>query len=206
MSNLSFVGVTQDVHHFKDRGETRDTLDQRVCKWITELGFMSSPIPNKMGNSELSDNVFLHNWLEKLNPKAFVLTGGSDIGLAPDRDRTELYVLNYAQERDLPVLGICRGMQLMGISAGVTLKAIDGHVGTRHKLRGKISTEVNSFHKFSLKRCPDDYEVLAKSEDNEIEAISHLSLPWEGWMWHPEREKVYSNELLNRARKLFGAG
>ena len=41
------------------------------------------------------------------------------------------------------------------------------------------------------------------SGDGEIEAIRHLSLPWEGWMWHPERERVYSQDDVSRFLKLF---
>ena len=50
--------------------------------------------------------------------------------------------------------------------------------------------------------CPSDYEVLSKSADGVIKAIRHLNLPWEGWMWHPEREEEYSTEDVERLQKL----
>ena len=42
------------------------------------------------------------------------------------------------------------------------------------------------------------YEILAESEDGIIEAISHKKLPWEGWMWHPEREEQFVTNDKNR--------
>ena len=91
----------------------------------------------------------------------------------------------------------------MGVWAGAQLKAVTGHVRSRHHIVGDIRGEVNSFHNFSLIDMPDDYAVLAKSEDGEIEAICHQLLPWEGWMWHPERESEFSKEDIQRFVKLI---
>jgi putative glutamine amidotransferase len=63
---------------------------------------------------------------------------------------------------------------------------------------------VNSYHGFSLATGPLDFEVLARSEDGEIEAIRHKSLPWEGWMWHPEREENFAARDVQRIKALFG--
>ena len=46
--------------------------------------------------------------------------------------------------------------------------------------------------------CPNDYHVLARSEDGEIEAIHHDKYPWEGWMWHPEREENFDERDLKK--------
>jgi putative glutamine amidotransferase len=77
-------------------------------------------------------------------------------------------------------------------------------VRTRHRLSGEITGEANSYHGFSLASCPEGFEVLAQSEDGEIEAIRHQSLPWEGWMWHPEREALFSARDVQRIKALFG--
>ena len=47
------------------------------------------------------------------------------------------------------------------------------------------------------------FKVIAHSLDGEIEAIKHKSLPWEGWMWHPEREEKFLKEDINRIKNLF---
>jgi putative glutamine amidotransferase len=206
MKNRLLVGVSQRVDFFHERGEQRDALDQRVSQWISKLGCIPVPIPNNMGGFISDDDVSLQQWLAELNLQAFVLSGGNDIGEAPERDQTERQILDYASSNNMPLLGICRGMQMMGIWSGASLKPVSGHVRTRHRLQGNISSEVNSFHNLSLEGCPAGFAVLATTEHGEIEAISHQSLPWEGWMWHPERESVFSAEQLHRARNLLHAG
>jgi putative glutamine amidotransferase len=147
----------------------------------------------------------LYTWLHAIRPSAVVLSGGNDIGEYPERDATERHLLEWADELKIPVLGICRGMQMMSVRASGSLKPVQGHIKVRHKLRGSIVGEVNSFHHFALNGCPPGFEVLARAEDDEIEAIRHVQLPWEGWMWHPEREQEFSLSDLSRVRKLFGA-
>jgi len=206
MKKQLLVGISQRVDFFSGRGERRDALDQRMGQWLSQLGCISVPIPNNLDGYIGDDHVSLQQWLITLKLQAFVLSGGNDIGEAPERDQAERQILAYASSNKLPLLGICRGMQMMGIWAGASLKPVSGHVCTRHRLQGSVSSEVNSFHNFALEECPAGFEVLAATEDGEIEAISHQTLPWEGWMWHPERESVFSAEQLNRARHLLHAG
>jgi putative glutamine amidotransferase len=80
-----------------------------------------------------------------------------------------------------------------------------GHVATRHELRGRITGSVNSFHEFALLDCPEGFTVLAESSDGMIEAIGHNYLPWEGWMWHPEREPQLSARDVQCLKELLHA-
>jgi len=194
---MKLVAVSQRVDAFSERNETRDALDQRLIAWVTSCGYLPVPVPNGLGDS-------IGGWLTALQPTAFLLSGGNDIGQSPERDETELALLSYAKELNLPVLGICRGMQVMAHWAGATLHLVSGHVRARHQLSGQISTEVNSYHNYALTDCPSEFEVIARSEDREIEAIRHLLLPWEGWMWHPEREEKFNTSDIRRVRELIG--
>ena len=143
--------------------------------------------------------------LKTINLTGVVLTGGNDIGVFPERDKAEQLLLKYAVDNQIPVLGICRGMQVLATNAGAKLVEADGHTNVRHKLYGVISHNVNSYHRYVINKCPDDFKVLARnSSDDKIEAIAHESLRWEGWMWHPEREKEFSEDDLRRVRELFG--
>ena len=86
----------------------------------------------------------------------------------------------------------------------VDLKLVGKHLRTRHLLQGDIAHEVNSFHSYSLAECPLGFEVSARTEDGEIEAISNKDMSWEGWMWHPEREADFHPRDIQRLRALFG--
>jgi putative glutamine amidotransferase len=147
--------------------------------------------------------MWIKEWLDAVQPGALLLSGGNDIGEFPDRNAIEGYLLTWAKEKSAPVLGICRGMQMLGHWSGCGLKRINGHVGTRHQLVGTLPGYVNSYHEFSLASCPSGFEVLATAEDGEIEAIRHMTLPWEGWMWHPEREDPFSKRDLQRLVEVF---
>lgn len=204
---MKVVAVSQRVEHYPDRNETRDALDWRMIYFLQHSGYIPVPVPNALC-TELPDGTFdfhlMNDWLATLKPSALVLSGGNDINQSSERDATERQLLKYASQFRLPVLGICRGMQLMANWAGAQLRRVSGHVKTRHCLSGAIAGEVNSFHCFSIANCPDGFKILAQSEDGEIEAICHESLPWEGWMWHPEREENITSRDLKRIRALFG--
>ena len=114
-------------------------------------------------------------------------------------------LVKSAEQKKLPLLGICRGMQIMAYKEGITLKPLVGHVGNRHKVKGEICRTVNSYHNLCISDCPDGYMVISRSEENSIEAIKHLKLPWEGWMWHPEREPQFANQDIERVKALFNS-
>jgi gamma-glutamyl-gamma-aminobutyrate hydrolase PuuD len=203
---MKVVAVSQRIDQFSDRNETRDALDQRLINFLQSVGVIPVPVPNGLchtcsAGQHMNDS--LDAWLSAVKPQGFVLSGGNDIGQCTERDFTESRLLDHASTYQLPVLGICRGMQMMSYWAGTSLHPVQGHVRTRHHLSGMITGEVNSYHALSLMACPSGFEIMAQSQDGEIEAIRHISLPWEGWMWHPEREDSFDERDLNRVRALF---
>lgn len=200
---MKVVAVSQRVDYHTERNETRDALDQRLITFLAVAGFIPVPVPNGLYEA-FSEDEALGSWLTAVKPQAFVISGGNDVGQCRERDLTEGWLLEYASQYQMPLLGICRGMQMMAHWAGVGLCSVQGHVKTRHRLTGEIAGEVNSYHAFSLAKCPVSFDVIARSEDGEIEAIRHQSLPWEGWMWHPEREENFAVIDVQRIKALFG--
>lgn len=206
---MKIVAVSQRVDVLADRNEMRDALDQRLVELLLEVGCMVMPVPNAYGKSATGAGGHLSSgfkaWLDKFQPAMVVLSGGNDIGQCAERDVTENDLLHYAEDNQLPLLGICRGMQMMAHRAGSKLHPVDGHVGVRHDVYGEIHAEVNSFHHLAVTEAPKGYEVLAQCQDGVIEAIRHTNLPWEGWMWHPERETMFFERDIQRIRKLLNA-
>ena len=195
---MKVIVVSQQIHFSPERNEYRDALDQRLVAFTSSADALAVPVPNTLINSNQLDA-----WLLHIKPAAVLLSGGNDLGEHLVRDLTERILLDHAQKSMLPVLGICRGMQTLGVRAGGTLKPVNGHAGTRHQLFGHIEGEANSFHNQALIDVPAEYNLLAHSEDGGIEAIRHIHLPWEGWMWHPEREPVFTSRDIDRLRALL---
>ena len=117
----------------------------------------------------------------------------------PDRQAFELELLDYlrTEDPDMPILGICLGMQLLGLHGGGcldqhlpdTLETADQHWnGGLHDVEGPLfNGRVYSHHRQALSD-PGDLEVVASAPDGVVEAIRcparhHV----EGVQWHPER-------------------
>ena len=196
------IAVSQRIERIPERGEQRDALDQRLVQWLGHAGALAYAVPNAWGGAPA-----LSAWLAALEPDGVLLSGGEDLHAAPARDDTERALLRFAQARRLPVLGLCRGMQMLALFAGGAMVELPGHAGVRHALDGAQGSEmprvVNSFHNWGLIECPAGYEVLARAPDGSIEAIRHSTLSWEGWMWHPEREEPFAPTDVARLQALL---
>ena len=121
----------------------------------------------------------------------------------PERDGKELEWLDQFVRSGKPVLGICRGLQVINVFFGGTLiqdlnghSAVDGKdrlhtvYTTDHDMRrvcGGDSVVVNSAHHQAVDRTGEGVQVIQRAADGTIEAIRHDILPVLAVQWHPER-------------------
>lgn len=193
------IAITQRIDFSEKRQEKSDSLDLKLTNLVFSLGYMPIIIPNILDKK----SHFLE-WYDVFKPDGFILSGGNDLKQYPIRDKIEMHILKLASENAIPLLGICRGMEIMAVWAGAPLIKIKNHVGTKHNFKKKhFPKKVNSFHDFAIVNCPKNFKIMIQEKDSVIEAIQHKTLPWEGWMWHPERDETYQKENLTRIKNLF---
>lgn len=193
------IAVTQRVAIDPVHGERRNALDQRWGPFLAACGLLPVPVPN---DADLAVAL-----VERVDVGGLLLTGGNDIGTAPERDETERRLVAWAEGRGLPVLGVCRGMQMLLTLAGATLESVDGHVAIRHVISlGGERVEVNSYHGFAARAVGGGLEAWGVADDGVVEAVRHRHRPNVGIMWHPEREAPFRALDTKLVAALFQGG
>jgi len=192
------IAITQRVECIEAIDERRDALSQEWTELAERCGFIPLILPNRLTATQ--------ELLAAMPVEGILLTGGNDLasygGDAPERDEVERYLIQTAIERQIPLLGVCRGMQMLLDYFGMPLRRVEGHVRVEHQLdRGEI---VNSFHGWGATECRTPLTPLAWSSDGVLEAAAHRECPWiRGIMWHPERYHPPRPQDIERIKEVF---
>jgi putative glutamine amidotransferase len=154
-----------------------------------------------------------------------VFSGGGDIdprmysgvshptiyNIDPERDRSEISLAQMALATEIPILGICRGLEILVVATGGSLiphlpdefGEVIAHranqtLSTEHTVKidrnthlaqivGTIEVSVVSWHHQAAGSIPSEWRIAAKAPDGVIEAIEHKDRPWAiALQWHPE--------------------
>mgnify|MGYP002725718225 CR=1 FL=1 len=204
------ISLRMDQKH----GDDRSILEEAYNKYLQQFGIDLLLVPNTLSN--------VRDYLDKFNVEGIIISGGNDVNpdeyggsvedlsLAPFRDSTEDAMLNYAVQKDLPILGICRGMQRLNVHYQGKLvdfkkEGISHPAGREHSHTVSIidyahqldqEAMINSYHNqgITLDTLSSSLKPFAVSGDI-VEGLYHPDLPIAGVQWHPERQSP--NEAFN---------
>lgn len=235
------IGVSARIFHpVADatglRSKTLQYLEESIAQWVMSRDVMVFMIPTVNTNGLLHpSNIRLRDYARHLD--GLVLQGGADVcpqtystsATRPEwngdraRDMYELELLHEFIEAGKPVLGICRGCQLINVAFGGSLyqdiasdvpqaishvnEAYDSNYHQIHfpqdsslsqLFNGVPAALVNSIHHQAVKDLGRDVTVEATGPDNIVEAIRYRKAPFVmGLQWHPEFHHAGSAELLD---------
>ncbi|WP_165845395.1 gamma-glutamyl-gamma-aminobutyrate hydrolase family protein [Streptacidiphilus pinicola] len=197
------VLVTQNVDTVGSHATRSDVLDQRWHRFLHRVGLVPVPVPN--------DPRVAEQLLDRLPETAgVILTGGNDLvaygGRAPERDATETLLIRHSLQRGLPLLGVCRGMQLLQHHFHVPLTQVSGHVRERQVIHADgVERPANSYHRWGTTETRPPLDVWATAGDGVVKGVRHRTHPLLGIMWHPERLTPFEHADLDLFRRHFGA-
>ncbi len=207
-------------------------LNMTYTKAIQEAGGIPVMIPNGLKEEELTElaqhlDGFLFSGGVDVDPSHYGMEADETLGtVTPERDETELTLLRYLLGRsDKPILGICRGIQVINVAMGGTLildlptAGKDNHFlidqprkkftheivienDTRLSSVMKKENRVNSFHHQAVGRLAEGLKISARSaKDQVIEAVESTDDRWIlAVQWHPE-ELTFNAAHMNLFRE-----
>lgn len=210
MSRERVIGISMRCDRLEEYNEVRDSISQEWTKLLLKFNYKFYYIPNCLNNVE--------EYIKRMGTTDLLLTGGNDIeprrygentklkSVNVDRDKTEEQIIQCAVKYEIPLIGVCRGMQMINVFfAGRLIELVqplyNNHIGIHHAITiieeayitsiGAKNLLTNSFHKFGIieDTLASNLRIWAISDDQVVEAIYHKDYNIKGIMWHPEREE-----------------
>ena len=197
---MKLIGITQSTFYYKKYNEKRNFLNQTWIDFFVKLKLIPFIIPNNLN--------LVKKIIKQIKFDGIVLTGGGTLielgGTDIERDKVEKYLLKFAIKKEIPLIGICHGMQVNQNSFGINLNKIGGHIMKQQKIVISEKEElVNSYHDFGTCETNEIFNVWAFAKDGVVKAITHKTIPITGIMWHPERLIPFSKRDIKLFKQIF---
>ena len=190
------IGITSNIKEYY-KGYI-DFIDHYWLDYFEKKNINYYLVPNKKKLSKKK--------IKEIN--LLIIPGGNDVSnvlkTSKIRNIIEKNLIKIFFKKKIPILGICRGAQLLNKSFGGKITKIKKHMRTRHnifftnrEIIKKNFLNVNSFHNDGIKKndLSKSFKVLASDKHKNIEMFISNNKKIIGTMWHPEREK--STQLLD---------
>jgi len=202
------IAISLRVVNAVNYKESRDALSHDWPELLESLKITPIYIPNNLTK--------IDDFLNEFELDGIILSSGDDMGDNLKRDETETKILNYGIKKKLPILGVCRGLQIINSHFGGSVKKTTNsqHVKKNHsiiiqndymqKFFKSNSIKVNSFHNNIIQETNLGKNLIPfaiSKNDHSIEGFFHKSYPIIGVMWHPERKTDNNNKKL--IQKIF---
>jgi putative glutamine amidotransferase len=210
------IGITCDYDYSNNKIQLADGYYRAISQ--------AGGLPFLIAYTELDD---IEGILDTVD--GILFTGGGDVdpvyfgemphpqlgSINPIRDEIEIKLCRKAMDRDMPILGICRGIQVINVAMGGTLyqdlesqwdkrqllkhsQGAPGWYGTHgvtfeegskiQKIMGKKSLTINSFHHQAVCKAAPGFHISGWSQDGVVEALESVQHRFAiGVQWHPER-------------------
>lgn len=199
---MKIIAISQKVK-IEEFGEVVTQLDTRLFNYFQRAGILIIGIPFIVKNKKIN-YISTKKFLDHLRLDGLILSGGDDIGKKPLRDSLEYFLISYFKKKNKPILGICRGMQIIAKKFGSELKKINGHVKKIHNVTQKgLQKKVICYHNYTIKSCPKNFDTEYYSSDGCIESFISKNKKIKGIMWHPERLKFFDKRDLKEIKNYF---
>mgnify|MGYP001313167354 CR=1 FL=1 len=189
--------VTQREDFFKN--EIRDSIDIRWSIFLKKCNLFPILIPNNLS--------LIKKYVNDEEYSGILLTGGGlieSLGEGSSRDQIEKLLISKSISDNIPLIGVCRGMQQIQSYFKIKLKKVEGHVNKKFEIDyEKNKRIINSFHEYGTEDTIDDINVTSRSTDNIVKSISHNKYKIKGIMWHPERNHPFDHFDIELFGKFF---
>lgn len=202
--------ITPRITVYEKYNEIQASLDLEWGKFATACNLLLIPVHYTIPAKE---------YIHEIEPDGIILSGGNDLysfdpsPLNEIREQYELELIRLASNWNIPLIGVCKGGQLLAQHFGSQIEKISGHVIPKHNVLPtpaadadwKLIKEVNSYHNFGIKKLGASLKCLLEAEDGTCEAFHHDSLNFSGILWHPERYPEFRKEDITIFRNKFNS-